>query len=150
MTLQNKLSEFVRESNIKETSISLAKKFIDLISPQELIGILAEEIDNLRRDEVRAKEKNAFAEAFFSRHDKKIPDMVRYEGFVELLKEKFSLGDGNTTRWGEATIEEHQARVAFLEKMRDGLDETISYHKKAIELLKAKKARCLNEVLVCV
>lgn len=63
-----------------------------------------------------------------------------------LMTQSFALGDGRRVSWGEATIADHEARVAFLSRKRSGLDDTIQRHRGVIDQLKQAGASCLNEI----
>lgn len=65
----------------------------------------------------------------------------------DFMDKTFTPGDGRRVLWGEATIKDHEMRIDFLAKHRDGIDTTIQRHREAIELLKASGASCLNELL---
>lgn len=60
---------------------------------------------------------------------------IRLEVTRELLEVEFSLGDGTTATWGSATVEQHQKRADFLEKMAFGTAETAARHLAAIRML---------------
>ena len=62
-----------------------------------------------------------------------------------LMAESFALGDGRRVLWGEATIADHEARIAMLTKLRGGIDATIERHRQTIELLRTAGVSCLND-----
>ena len=64
----------------------------------------------------------------------------------QVMAETFTPGDGRRVLWGEATIADHEMRIAFLKKMRTGLDATMQRHEEAIKLLRASGASCLNDL----
>lgn len=66
---------------------------------------------------------------------------------LRCMKETFTTGDGRRVYWGEATIADHQMRIDYLARMRDGIDNTVQRHREAIQQLKASGASCLNELL---
>ena len=67
--------------------------------------------------------------------------------FGELLAQRISLGDGSATTWGECTLEQHKQRLEMLLVQRAGLNQTISMHEHAIELISDGGVSCLNELL---
>jgi hypothetical protein len=70
-----------------------------------------------------------------------------YKHVRKLLRESFALGDGQRVAWGEATAEQHEQRIAFLAKQRDGLAATMERHRRALEIIRAAGASCLGEAL---
>jgi hypothetical protein len=150
MVLYDKLNSYVEEKEV-EDSRELAEMFLDDLDRNDLVIMLAAEIDEIRRANIRRKEKYAFSseliERFGSMKDTRLEPNPE---FLTLMKSNFSLGDGFTAQWGEATIEQHKRRIAYLERMKGGIESTISYHQKAIEIIEAAGAKCLNETLVTV
>lgn len=65
---------------------------------------------------------------------------------AELLAETFALGDGRRVRWGEATEEDHAARIEFLTRQIRGTQQTIGRHASAIDLLREHEAKCLDQI----
>jgi hypothetical protein len=64
----------------------------------------------------------------------------------QVMAETFTPGDGRRVLWGEATIADHEMRIAYLKKMRGGIDATMQRHEEAIKLLRASGATCLNDL----
>lgn len=56
------------------------------------------------------------------------------------------LGDGFMTTWGAATVEQHQMRIAMLQKQIDGLTDTQRRHEEAIKLIESAGVKCLNDL----
>ena len=48
--------------------------------------------------------------------------------------------------WGEATIEQHLERIAYLSKLQSGITDTIARHQHAVDVLVDAGADCLNHV----
>lgn len=63
----------------------------------------------------------------------------------EALAETFYTGE-HWISWGEATISDHEARVTFLTRQRDGLNESIKRHLDTIAMLRKAKMSCLNDL----
>lgn len=62
------------------------------------------------------------------------------------LSERFAVGDGRMVKWSEATIEDHSARISFLDRMRGGIDVTIKRHNYAIKLIESHAVKCLGDI----
>lgn len=55
--------------------------------------------------------------------------LSKYSNFLSL---EFSLPDGSTVKWSEATAAQHEARAEHLEKLAAGNAETARLHRSAI------------------
>ena len=104
-----------------------------------LWALIRSAVDNVKRNDVRQLEKAA-KPGKFGRPVNPTEDMQR------LTDETFALGDGSRVRWGDATIKQHEARIDYLAKQRDGIDATIQRHRAVIEQLRAAGVSCLNEL----
>jgi hypothetical protein len=148
MNLGDKLREFV-EGNSDGDPMELAGMFYETAEKTTLIQLLAGEIQNIQREMVKELERAAFSEELFRRFPEgvafKMPEPS--ERFAKLMENKFAMGDGRVVAWGKATIKEHQMRIEMLKKQRDGIDETIRFHEKAIEIIESANATCLDEAL---
>jgi hypothetical protein len=63
-----------------------------------------------------------------------------------LMQSTFPLGDGTRVAWGQATVDDHRQRVAFLAAMRDGITNTIASHLDAVDAIEAAGVSCLDEI----
>ena len=70
---------------------------------------------------------------------------IRLELTHELLESQFATGDGARVSWGEATIEQHAARAAWLERQATGTAETAVRHHVAVDLLRRSQCNTLAE-----
>ena len=61
------------------------------------------------------------------------------------LAERFYNGKTYVT-WGEATVQDHLDRIAFLQKKRNGIGETIGRHKWAVDRIESRAVDCLNDI----
>lgn len=143
-----KLSELIAESLDKYPdleSADVAAKMLDEIERPHMISALADEISNVRRNRTRQIERTAFLQLIGV--DKRIetsPEMIA--SLRKVFAERFSLGAHEWVEWGKATIEQHRLRIAMLERLRDGIDETIERHREAIRLIEQHNATCLDEI----
>ncbi len=71
---------------------------------------------------------------------------LEIEWTAALLTTTVSLPDGSRVEWGEATREQHEARLEMLAKHAAGELETAARHRAAIDAIDAAGARCLNEL----
>lgn len=109
-----------------------------------LLPVVTDGARQLLRNDVRVIERAAFPRSA----RRELGEIVQ-SGLERkrLLDATFIVNDGRApVRWGEATIEDHQARIDMLAKMRNGIDDTISRHQEAIALIQANGVRCLNDV----
>lgn len=71
---------------------------------------------------------------------------IRLETTRELLGTLFALGDGTSVTWGQATIGEHEQRIAMLAKNATGVIETAARHQAAIRMIKDAGVDCLADL----
>lgn len=64
----------------------------------------------------------------------------------QLLDKAFALADGTRVTWGEATVEQHEARADMLKIMAAGDLETAALHMSAVRDIRAGNAETLGEV----
>lgn len=64
---------------------------------------------------------------------------------TDFLATRFYTGDHYVT-WGEATVEDHRNRIAYLALLRNGIDATIQRHADAIEQIEAAGAATLADL----
>jgi hypothetical protein len=114
----------------------------ELADDDDLLDVLAHDIAFAQRSAVRTVESNAFRT--------KIGEPVTLEpatpAFRALMERGFKLGDGTRVVWADATVPQHAQRVAYLEKIRDGIDQTIDRHREAIRLIEQAGVTCLAEL----
>lgn len=130
----------------KSDSRLVAKYILDRTPKREMIALLAEEVDHVRRIETRKVETSAFR-SFFSK-SARTPELQSLDTLRPAFAEKFNLGEGFVVQWGKATVEQHRRRIAMLAKLRNGLSESIRRHEYAIQLLEQSGASCLDEIKV--
>lgn len=65
-----------------------------------------------------------------------------------LMAETFTLGDGRRIAWGTATVAQHEERITFLARYRNGITATIDRHTQAISAIRAAGVTCLAEIAV--
>lgn len=105
---------------------------------EALFPLILAECESIERARVRAVEQ-AVAPRVGRRVD---PTGER----AALLAETFALGDGSRVSWGEATVEQHEQRIAMLARLRDGIDATIARHRAAVEGIRAAGVKCLADL----
>ena len=63
----------------------------------------------------------------------------------KLIHDTFSLGNGVEVTWGDATREDHEARIAFLQTKVDGIEATIALHREAVDILACTGVATIGE-----
>jgi hypothetical protein len=124
---------------------ALAEGLIARYTRDDLIALLADEIAREQRAVVAAVEARADLRRLLAGRE---PSglVTGQPSFVALLGHRFALGTGDTTTWGSATVEEHEVRIRYLEKLRDGLNATIERHRQAIALIRQAGVECLGDL----
>ena len=102
-----------------------------------LAPILAEALLIRRRSQTRSIERTVPLDS--------LADRSRVADRRRLLDEHFTVGDRYVS-WGDATIADHEARIAYLRRYIAGLNDTIERHYQAITMIRAAGATCLNEI----
>lgn len=75
-----------------------------------------------------------------------VAEMTRLEVTKELMETLFALGDGTRVTWGEATITQHEQRLAMLTGNIEGLADTAARHRRAIEMIQEAGVTSLREL----
>lgn len=102
---------------------------------EALMPLIADEVRRLERSDTRSVESST------PRTGGRLP-----VDRCALMRRSFALPDGSFVRWGQATVEDHQARIGMLAKLRNGLDATIGRHAVAVEQILAADVTCLDEI----
>jgi hypothetical protein len=123
----------------------LARSLLKKYPGASLVSLIVREISLVQRSMVRDTEKSAFSSLFNGGGGADVPD-VDMSIFKRLFEKCFSLGDGTVVSWGDATLAQHQMRITMLVKQRQGLDDTIERHRRAVEIIVAAGVSRLNEV----
>lgn len=123
----------------------LARQLLKKHQGASLVTLIVREIALVQRSMVRDTEKSTFASAFRNGGGADVPE-VDMSIFKRLFEKAFSLGDGTVVSWGDATLEQHQMRIAMLVKQREGLDDTIERHRRAVQIITQAGVTRLNEI----
>lgn len=125
----------------------LAAKIVDLLTTEEIVGLIAEEIEHQQRAVTRTQERSAFA--MIANLDRSltaaVPALPTGHEWNGLLRSRFKL-HGHQVEWGLATIEQHEARLVQLRGLRDGLNVTIEFHERAIAMIREAGVECLDDI----
>jgi len=100
--------------------------------------------DNLNRslEEIRSRSFEQITTAMNT-----FADELKIEWTTELLDSEISLPDGTRVLWGDATIEQHEARKNMLTNQAVGIVETAAKHEKAISELRQAGKTHLRELV---
>lgn len=78
--------------------------------------------------------------------ESQIEARVRGEFTAEFMATAFDVGDGHSTTWGDATLAEHEVRLAMLRGQVGGNAETAARHMFAIKVIRSGNGNTLAEV----
>ena len=106
-------------------------------------GLLVLECRRLQRNFARRIEEGASLGQ--RSHDAKKADADAGPSRTDFLATRFYTGDRYVT-WGEATVEDHRSRIAYLASLRNGIDATIQRHADAIEQIEAAGVATLADL----
>lgn len=114
----------------------------DMLGP-----VITDEVRRSARSRVRKLERQAGLELRDRRGASESQEPVNVPSARELLLQKgFTVEGGRYVLWGEATVADHESRIALLDKNRKGLGRTIKEHRDAIRQIEAAGVTCLLEV----
>ena len=126
----------------------IARLIFGKVETEDLLRLIAREVEWTQRGLARVVEHGAMT-AFRGRFSGPLPPRLRADpNLSALFRSTFSLGNGTDISWGKATIEQHEQRIAFLEKQREGLGRTITQHQDAIKAIRQAGASCLNDLII--
>ena len=118
--------------------------------PDWALQLVAERIESVRRSDVHALERRVANTVKLSvarigsstaRNTKLTQDHL-----AALLQRSFRLGNGVSVRWGDATVDQHEKRIAMLSRQRDGIENSVRLHQDAVNRLRKSGAACLFEL----
>jgi hypothetical protein len=124
---------------------TIAARILDSLTRDDLIALLAQEIEGQQRTRVLNIERTEFTFAPTER-----PTVGHFTQNVDplgrLRGERFALGNGNTVTWEHATIDQHQERISMLDRMREGIARTIDRHQTAVDMIRKAGVTCLADL----
>lgn len=136
-TLRQRITALLDEGHDPSNAAYLA---LQEVHCDELRGYVLSTVEQLARHIERARVRQLEHEAFTGER-RTTPDAVE-----RLLAERFILPDGRSVRWGEATVDDHTARAAWLRDFARTVIETAERHERAVALIVEADVKCLNEV----
>lgn len=141
----------------EEDAHRLARGFLASKPQDTLESLVADTIREMQRDATRECERSTFlnvqellagSTSVRAVNVAVLPN-VRDE-FRQLWGRRFSLGGGVNIQWEQATIAEHEARIAYMTMMRERYDATVEQdieaHRQAIAVCRAAKVERLSEL----
>jgi hypothetical protein len=102
-----------------------------------------------RRAEIARRDAEAYSELTRNLNAamEKFKSELRMQWTAELLAAEFALGDGTVTTWGEATREQHEARMAMHKRNALSGMEGYARHAAALEEMDRTGTTCLRDAL---
>lgn len=136
-----------------EDPVAVARRLVASVAKVDLVPLVADRVANEQRLVARQVEAEAFAVPFRAAVAgpagqllKRAPAYDVTDEFRALFRQQFALGDGTAVAWGQATVEQHEQRLAWLYRHRDGVNQTIARHEAAVRLLRESGASCLEDL----
>jgi len=125
----------------------IARSIRRRVPTEDILNLIAREVEWTQRGLARLVEQEGMA-SFRSRFSgQPLPPMPGVDPSLRaLFRSSFHLGDGSSVSWGDATVEQHEQRIAFLEKQLDGISRTVTKHREAIKVINEAGAMCLNDL----
>ncbi len=120
-------------------ALGCPQKWRDMFGP-----LVRNECRRSIRSDVRAHENSPSDHGTSDTQERRVAGGINR---AEYLADRFCIGRGKHVVWGEATVQDHRDRIAFLASLRNGIDNTIARHAEAIDIIEAAGVSCLNDVL---
>lgn len=138
-TLRDLIREVDTDRSVEE--MELARAVSETLSGSGrlhlLLPILADEIRRVRRAHVLRVERATFRKA----------GEPAEGGWLRLLPEGFANPrTGRWVTWGQATVEDHEARIGWLTGQMEALGQDVDRHQQAIKIIREHGVTCLAEV----
>jgi len=148
MTTITELIEQQLDNGTTHDPYRIAANIITAVNPAELVPLLADHIAHIIRHRTRENERAAYRTTLTrTTAATPTPAATTTPDFRALAAERFSMGNGENVRWMEATVDDHLARIAYLTKMRNGIDDTIERHRAAVHLIQSAGVTTLEQAL---
>jgi len=138
------LRDLIREADTDRTvtDADLARVLLDALTASGQVGllmpILTDEVRRVRRFQVARIERETFGG--------QTGGEPAEGGWLRLLPESLTLPDGRLVTWGTATVEDHEARIEWLNGQIGALAADVDRHEQAVKLIREHGATCLAEI----
>lgn len=137
--LRNATDTFDDDEEAARAVLDAARTRKDVVAL--VLPLVVAEANHQRRHRSRAVERRVERGG----QDRDPVDVAKDRG--EWLKQQIALGDGRVISWADATVDDHEARIAYLTRLRDGIDRTIQRHRAAVAMIQAaESAKCLGDL----
>lgn len=129
---------------------AIATRVLDLVLHRDdaeeiLLPVVLDEVRRVHRLTVRASEEEAFADTSSdTATEAAVVQTTALRG--SLLGRTVFVPERGLVPWGKATVDDHRARIDYLEAKIGGLKRTIGRHEAAIRIITAAGVTCLAEV----
>lgn len=146
MNLRQEMRAFTAAHEGRDAA-ELAEMFARGCRKIDLLPLLIEEFKWVIRDNVRALEIVTLRAAAPVR-SRRTREAVRasLSELAPLLDKPYRIGDGQLRRFGAMSADEHRTRVLMLRANINGLERDIELHERAITIIEARGASCLDEI----
>lgn len=129
-----------------------ARKALQELPPDDLVGVVAAELDRLRRAQVRAVERQVITVLVKERPVQRArePVKVKFELTPEvrkLMPLRVALGGGEYVKVEDATKEQLEQRIAMMETHVRGTQESVTRLREIVTVLTRTGAKCLKDLL---
>jgi hypothetical protein len=117
-------------------------------SKAELVPLIAEEFQHLRRTQTQRLEAHALRSMTTQRLRKPTPQAIQadLDAVRDLMDRRYALGDGRRPRFGAMTANEHQVCIDMAMTQINAQQQRIALHRRAIAIIDAAGVGCLDEV----
>lgn len=138
----------------------IAERVLRQVTKADLTPLVIELVGQLRREHVRRIERRGIPGLVrhFGRQRQERPSVAltqqerlqatrQWTHLMQLRSQTLDLGDGQTIRWGSATVEQLRQRLVMLRTLQAGTARTIEQLESVIEVLESQRASTLDELV---
>lgn len=146
----NRLEAYVPEDPAEDQAS--ARKAYEELPPDDVIGVIAAELNRLRRAQVHAVERQVITVLVKEKplEQAREPVKVKFELTPEIRKLmplRIALGGGEYAKVEEATKEQLEQRIAMMETHVRGTQESVTRLREIVTVLTRTGAKCLKDLL---
>jgi hypothetical protein len=135
-------------ANSNASDQKLASDLLSQVRKADLLQLVAEEFQHLRRAHVQRLEQKALQVLMSQTRPRKASAALAadFEAMRELMDRKYADGTGRRMRFGAMTTAEHQACIDQAMTQINAQQQRIALHQRAIRIIETAGVICLDEV----
>jgi len=147
MSLTQALRDFVAKADPDDPPEVIARNFLTSHTKADLEPLVADEIIHLQRALTRSREVMALSALGPTGHPRTATETaLAVGGITALWGKKYRVGDGVERRYEDMTIADWKARKQLLLGQLAGIQKSVEFCNRMIEVLQESGASCAREL----